>query len=1125
MATTVQLQVLGPLEASLATPDGPQTLDLGGPRQRAVVALLAVARGDVVSVDRLIDDLWRGEPPAKAIGGLQAYVSNLRRTLEPDRRPRTPATVLVSKAPGYALRLPADAVDAWRFEAMLRDAGAQPDPHEARATLEAALALWRGPAYAEFSAAEWAVPEAARLDGMRVVARERLAAAMVGSGSPEDAVPLAEALTADEPMREEGWRLLATAQYHAGRQAGALATLRRARAVLAEELGLDPGPALAALEADVLAQRLPAPSGTASSPASHPGPATVVARAPQVAVPPPDKAFVGRDVELNVLHQLAQQRHQPPGGVAVALVTGDPGDGKSALLRRFLGELGQDGWRVAVGRCPEVDGAPPAWAWVEVLRGLSAQVDLGAESRVLAALLDDTSSAPTAVDPAYQSFQLHQAVGAYLQRASTDRPLVVALDDLHRADDQTLSLLSSVAERSVPGHLLLVAAYRGGEVEPPLQDALARLAELAPTRLRLQGLDATQAARLVRAVAGIQPSDATVAALTERTGGNPFYLAESARLLGSEGDLVALSAVPEGVRDVLRRRFARLPQDTLAVLRLAAVVGRYVDVDVLVRSAADEGHEEDAVVDALDSGLVAGLLEEPSPDVLRFSHALVRDTLYGDVPALRRRRWHARVGRALETVRPNDVAALAHHFAQVGPSGAHQALRYHSAAAHQAEARFARDVAADHYAQALAAMDVVDAGAGATPDAGSRVTLLVGRYRAQVAAGANAAAATTRAEALEVATHADRGDLLTAILTALYVPTPWINRPYGIVDEELVAHIERALAVPGQDDETRIRLLCALIGEIGGELDHYERRTRDAAAEALLLARGHDDAALLGMALHAHSMVTLPDTDGDERLAQSEELIELGQREGLAVYALLGHHSVYQVACARLDLVTANVHLEQAHELAERYRWGQARGQSLVSRGFQAHLRGDLEDAERLYVAGGSVIAASGNVNPQGILGIAIFTLRLTQGRIAELEQLVATAGEGADPTAIEDFIALLRIAQNRPDDARIARRFKPPVRRDFFHSLMLSLRGRVLVALGESAEARKVYDDLLPYRGQVAGGGTGSYAAGPVDLVLGDLATLLGRTGNAETHYESALDVARRCGNGAWVADARSRL
>ena len=164
-------------------------------------------------------------------------------------------------------------------------------------------------------------------------------------------------------------------------------------------------------------------------------------------------------------------------------------------------------------------------------------------------------------------------------------------------------------------------------------------------------------------MAGAQPDAATLAALLERTEGNPFYLTESARLLGSEGGLVATSKVPEGVRDVLRRRLARLPELTVSVLRLAAVIGRDIDIDVLVGAAEVD---EDAVLDALEAGVLAGLLTEPAAGSVRFAHVLVRDTLYEDAPRVRRGRWHARVATAVAAVHPDDPAALAHHYHQAG---------------------------------------------------------------------------------------------------------------------------------------------------------------------------------------------------------------------------------------------------------------------------------------------------------------------------------------------------------------------------------------------------------------------------------------------------------------------------
>ncbi|MET9831145.1 BTAD domain-containing putative transcriptional regulator [Streptomyces sp. NPDC006385] len=241
--------VLGPVTAWDA--DG-TAIDLKGPRHRSVLARLIVARGRVVPVSRLVDDLWT-EPPADAVGAVRTFVAALRRALEPDRPPRTPARLLVTDGPGYALRAPTDAVDAWRFEQTVA-AATTPPPKEAVVRLEEALGWWRGPAYAEFAEQAWARAESRRLAELRLHAVELRAEALLALGTADRAAADLRAHAAEHPWRENAWRLLALALYRTGRQADALDVLRRARALLAQELGIDPGPGLRSLEADILHQ-------------------------------------------------------------------------------------------------------------------------------------------------------------------------------------------------------------------------------------------------------------------------------------------------------------------------------------------------------------------------------------------------------------------------------------------------------------------------------------------------------------------------------------------------------------------------------------------------------------------------------------------------------------------------------------------------------------------------------------------------------------------------------------------------------------------------------------------------------------------------------------------------------
>jgi DNA-binding SARP family transcriptional activator len=1075
----VVIRVLG----SFAAEAGGGPVPLGGPRQRGVLALLVAARGQVVPVDRLVEDLWRGEPPARALASLQAYVSNLRRLLEPGRPPRTPARLLVSAPPGYALRLPAAAVDAWRFEELLDEARALDGPRAARARLDEALALWRGPAFAEVADEPWAAAETARLDELRRVARARRVAVGLRLGDPAAVVPEAEGLTRDDPLREEGWRLLALALWSSGRRADALAALRRARALLADELGLDPGPDLVALEAAILGGRVDVLREAVPPPPPDTPPADTAPAGGSGAT-----ALVGREDELAAL--LAAAGEAAADGVRVALVTGEEGLGKSTLLEHLGARLGRDGWLVAAGRCPEADGAPPAWAWVEVLRAVAASVPPGGWADDVAPLLSD--SAPVPADPvdgaaAAGRFRLRRAVWAWLAAAAAGRPVAVVLDDLHRADAVTLDLLAGGVDTRAP--VLVVAAYRGDE-SGRLTDALGSLARTAPLRLDLPGLDGDAVAELVRAECAAD--DATVAGIAERTGGNPFYVRESARLLSGEGALVALSEVPEGVRDVLRRRLARLPGNAVSVLRLAAVAGRENAVDVLVHAA---DRDEDEVLDALDAGVVAGLLDEPGPGRVRFVHALIRDTLVGGVTRVRATRMHARIAAALEGT--GDVVALAHHHARAGSP---QAVGYCVRAAGLAEARYAHDVAAALLADAVAA----------ARDPDERVAVLGRLLRAQVRAGAVAAARETRERAVEYAESIGRDDLMIAAFTAWTEPTPWLARTYGTVDRPVVERLRRLLERPGLPADVRSRLLTAYADELVGEDDPT---VAAAAHEALDLATGPH--------LRAAALLVLARAAGREE--HSRELVEIGVRHDLPVYRVTGLFTLAAAAAAANDPATVRRLVEEALDLARDHRMPEAIGAAEIALASLVLVEGRSAEAERLYTAAVDRMGRAGTVHA-GFLHLARIAVWVNEGALGDhLDDVRALQGELGPLVA--DLLPLALHAAGRHEEARRAGVSRRAVRPDFFSTFLMSLRAAAAVALDDRAAAERVYADLLPHRdGPPAGAASLSLALRPVAHALGELALLLGRPDEAADHFARAAAVADRWGAPHWSAEARAR-
>ncbi|GAA2887396.1 hypothetical protein GCM10010517_51250 [Streptosporangium fragile] len=681
---------------------------LGGPRQRSVLARLMLARGQVVPVEQIIDDLWHGQPPPSALATTQAYVSNLRRALEARRDTRMSAGLLVRVSPGYALR--AVEVDAWRFEELVQQGamllGAD-DAVAATGKLDEALALWRGPAYQEFAFADWATAEITRLDELHATAIEQRAASIMRQGMAAAVVADLRAHVAAHPLREEGWRLLALALYRAGRQGDALTSLREARHTLAEELGVDPGQALRRLEADMLAQS-PVLDGAMAhafehDPAEHGVALTGRADAarPSEGSGPPGSRLYGREEQIAALLD---------DRVRLALIGGGAGMGKSALVEEAGVRLTAQGRQVAVGRCPETGGAPAGWPWVEICRSLGERVapDEVVTGR-LVALLEDRGPG-TGEDLAAGWFRLRRAIASYLAEVSRIAPLVIVLEDLHRADDETVvTLLHLTAELRGTRTSFLVTYRDDGEKD--LSGPFAALARLEPLRLPLPGLDAAMTGELLEAVCGHQVSPETAAIVSERTGGNPFFIRETARLIGAAGETAARSGVPEGVRDVLRHRLARLPENVRTVLREAAVIGGEIDVDVLAEMH-DGGAE--AVVDAVEAALAAGLVVEPGAGRLRFAYPLIRDLLYEGMSRLRRSRTHVRVGEAMMRLRPTEVAAPARHLTSGAVPG--KAARPGAPAAERVERRYARRETAAFWEQALRSRTHDTPGAGPWPD-------------------------------------------------------------------------------------------------------------------------------------------------------------------------------------------------------------------------------------------------------------------------------------------------------------------------------------------------------------------------------------------------------------------------
>jgi DNA-binding SARP family transcriptional activator len=473
----MEFRILGPLEVEGVA--GP--IELRGKKQRALLALLLLRANEVVPAGRLIDLLWPDAPPSDAAKALQIHVSRLRRALGSDG-------VLQTRPGGYALAVDEQSLDLARFEeraAAGRALLAAGDATAARETLAEALELWRGEPLADLAAEPFAHSEIARLDELHAVAIEDRIEADLRLGAHGPLVAELEALVARYPLRERLRGQLMVALYRHGRQAEALQAYRNVRRALVDELGIEPGKPLQELERAILRQdpSLDLPAHTAPG-APRPG-----RRAAGI--------FVGRERELAELSPAIEDAVAGRG--RFFLVSGETGVGKTRLADELASRAKDAGARVLWGRCSKHGGAPPYWPWTQALRGLDGD--------------------PPELDPTLDQsarFRLFVDVASALRRAAARQPLLVVLDDLHRADEASLSLLEFVAGELAEMHVAIVGTYLDGPDVPP---ALATTADhAAHHRLRLRPLDADDVARFLE-LAGETASDA--AAVHAETGGNP----------------------------------------------------------------------------------------------------------------------------------------------------------------------------------------------------------------------------------------------------------------------------------------------------------------------------------------------------------------------------------------------------------------------------------------------------------------------------------------------------------------------------------------------------------------------------------------------------------------------------
>jgi DNA-binding SARP family transcriptional activator len=1122
----LRFKLLGPLEVRAER--GP--VSLGPPQQRALLALLLLNPNQVVSRDRLLDELWGEQPPATAGKLIQVYVSRLRKALEPDRAQGEERRILVTRSPGYLIAIEPEQLDLGQFERLRgegRRALAAGRPADAAEKLREALALWRGPPLDDLAYENFAQAEIARLEELHLAVQEECFDAELALGWHADVVGELESLSARHPVRERLRAQLMLALYGSGRQAEALEAYQDARRALTEELGIEPSRELRDLQQAILQQ----------------DPALDRRDTGEAGVTPPGiegrsrasrGVFVGRGRELGGLEAALEDALAGRG--RLVLLAGEPGIGKSRLADELMATARFRGAWVAVGRCWEAGGAPAYWPWVQSLRAYLRETEpealraqLGAGAADLAQLLPELRELfpdlpePPALESGGARFRLFEAVTSLLRSATQTRPLVLVLDDLHAADEPSLLLLRFVAREIADSGVLVVCAFR--DVDPTMREPLAlALAELVrephTSQIELTGLSDADVAQYIELSTGVEPAPRLVEAIHAETEGSPLFVAETVRLLDAEGQIADSDAqirIPPGIRAVIDQRVRRLPERCRSLLVPAAVMGREFELDALTRLS---GLAPEELLEALDEAMSERILGDlpGSPGLLRFGHALIRDTLYDELTPARRMQIHQRTAEALEEAHADDLgphlSEIAYHYLAAAPAGAvDKAVEYTRRAGDRAASQLAYEEAARLYEMALSLVEEPTA----------RCDLLLAVGDAQARAGDSTGSKRAYREAAELAEEHGLPERLARAALGYGGRIIWeVQRD----DEYLVALLERALAALGGDDSPlRVRVLARLAsGPLRAFRSPPERRFA-LSREALEMARRLGDPPTLAYALDCYIPANETPENTHELLALATELLDVAMEVGDKERVVAAHEHRHLRFLELGDIPDSRAELESMTRLSEELRQPAQLWLAGVCGASLALLEGRLAEAEALIEETRSLGQRALSWNATMAFRLQLYLLRREQGRLEEVMGLIRHSVDEY-PTyplwrcVLADSSAQLGL---EPEAKRTLEAFAADDFAGLPFTAEMWLAGMGLLSetagsLGDAERASLLYDLLVPYSDRVAVGYP-EIATGTVSRYLGILAATRARWTDAEHHFKGALKTNERIGARPWLA------
>jgi DNA-binding SARP family transcriptional activator/DNA-binding CsgD family transcriptional regulator/tetratricopeptide (TPR) repeat protein len=649
----VQVRLLGPVDVTVDNVPRP----VRGLRRKAVLSVLALHRGEVVSTDRLIDVVWGAEPSPVGANTLQSHVSHLRQVLGS-------RTAIVARPPGYVLDLGRE-TDVEVAEALIEQGAGIDDMTERVRRLQAALRLWRGPPLADLTGMAWLETQAQRLEQLRLRATHALNEARLALGEHVQLIPDLARLAEDQPLDEQIQAQLILALYRTGSQSNALAVYQRLQRTLDEELDIEPSQALRDLEAAIVRHDpalLPAPPPiTRPTAVERPAPGVVPVSRP---VPLGGAALVGRATEVAILRD-AVAATAAGAGRALFLV-GEAGIGKTRLAAEAARLAEQADLTVLRGRAatPAVQFRPLSEALLSTLRrsGPPDDPELLPYRPALSRLVPEwRGERPPGADDSL--VVLAEAVLRLVTVLGGARGCVLVLEDLHDADTDTLAVIDYLVDNAGQERLLLLGTART-DPSPGLDLLRAARHRRTADVLELARLSADAVRDLAGACLDVpagQVPESVLARLLTTADGIPLHVEELLAGMVDERVLVptdagwtltgpATARLPLSLAATLNGRVDRLSPAAVALLQAAALLGRGFPGEV---AGAAAGLDAAASRDCLREAVAAQLLvPQDHPELYAFRHALTAEALRARLLPLDRAALSRRAAEAIEASAP-----------------------------------------------------------------------------------------------------------------------------------------------------------------------------------------------------------------------------------------------------------------------------------------------------------------------------------------------------------------------------------------------------------------------------------------------------------------------------------------